>query len=407
MSIPSPTIAIKAPAPGHAFSLRSLVTRSTAEICSPAAPSSFRIPALDGLRGIAILMVMMRHSIFGLETKSRLLGQFIKAGQLTWSGVDLFFVLSGFLIGGILLDARTSSRYFQTFYIRRAYRIFPLYGLITAVFLLRYLPFHFIHVFATQTPLTVPSFSYVTLTQNIWMVPIGWFGPPAMAATWSLAVEEQFYLTVPLLIRKLTSRALLYFLVAVVCIAPILRAVIAHSLHHGSFACYVLTPCRADALCLGVLAAYLVRCPTFCEQLFLNRISLYLAAFGLFLGVAYMTYKGYDEFSFPVCTIGYTWLALFYASCVLIAVSTNTEVVKRILCNRAVIRLGTLAYCSYLIHQPLVRAGRHFLARFHYPENLSYVLGAFLGIVVTLVLATLSWEYFEKPLLRRGHSATY
>ena len=79
-------------------------------------------------------MVLMRHSIFGLETNARLAIPFLKAGQLTWSGVDLFFVISGFLIGGILLDSRNSPNYFKTFYIRRAYRIFPLYGAVTAFF---------------------------------------------------------------------------------------------------------------------------------------------------------------------------------------------------------------------------------------------------------------------------------
>jgi peptidoglycan/LPS O-acetylase OafA/YrhL len=116
---------------------------------------SIRIPGLDGLRGIAILLVLLRHSFFGMETGSRFLAKILAAGQLTWSGVDLFFVLSGFLIGGILLDARESPRYFQTFYIRRAYRIFPLYGVITALFLMRHLPFHLLPGrFGDVSPLT-------------------------------------------------------------------------------------------------------------------------------------------------------------------------------------------------------------------------------------------------------------
>ena len=106
---------------------------------------SARIPALDGLRGVAILLVLLRHAVFGvssvqgIETHSRSTFLFLATGQLTWSGVDLFFVLSGFLIGGILLDVRSSPRYFQTFYLRRAYRILPLYFLVIGLSLLPHL----------------------------------------------------------------------------------------------------------------------------------------------------------------------------------------------------------------------------------------------------------------------------
>jgi peptidoglycan/LPS O-acetylase OafA/YrhL len=90
--------------------------------------SSVRIPALDGLRGIAILLVLLWHSIFHVSFNHHpLMNRLVGIGSLSWSGVDLFFVLSGFLIGGILLDNRDSPRFFKTFYLRRAYRILPLY----------------------------------------------------------------------------------------------------------------------------------------------------------------------------------------------------------------------------------------------------------------------------------------
>ena len=154
------------------------------------------------------MLVLLCHSVFCMESSSRVLTKLLAAGLLTWSGVDLFFVLSGFLIGGILLDARESPRYFQTFYIRRAYRIFPLYGVMTFLFLMRHLPFRLLpgH-FGDVSPLTIPWWSYVTLTQNFWMAQQGWYGAVAMAVTWSLAVEEQFYLTIPLLVWKLPSRS--------------------------------------------------------------------------------------------------------------------------------------------------------------------------------------------------------
>ncbi len=315
---------------------------------------SLRIPALDGLRGIAILLVLMRHSIFGMETYSKWLSVFLTSGQLTWSGVDLFFVLSGFLIGGILLDARNSPNYFKTFYIRRAYRIFPLYYAVITLFLFRHLPFHIMPgSIGDHSPLTVPALAYLTLTQNFWMIPLGWFGPLAMTATWSLAVEEQFYLTAPLLIRKISPRRLVAALVSVIVAAPLLRILLHYKLPHGDFACYVLMPCRADALCLGVLCAFLVRNPKFWQQLCANRKALSCAAGVLFAGMAWMTYRGYEPFSPPMNTLGYSWVALFYTSCLLLAISTTTGWFQRLLRNRGLKALGMIAYCTYLIHFPL------------------------------------------------------
>jgi len=123
---------------------------------------SARIPALDGLRGIAIGLVLLRHAIFGvtsvegIETHSPFTSALVACGQLTWSGVDLFFVLSGFLIGGILLDARPSPRYFQTFYIRRAYRILPLYLVVVGLSLVPHLFAEFSRL-VPRTPRRSPS----------------------------------------------------------------------------------------------------------------------------------------------------------------------------------------------------------------------------------------------------------
>jgi peptidoglycan/LPS O-acetylase OafA/YrhL len=369
---------------------------------------SSRIPALDGLRGIAILLVLMRHSIFGMQTSSTFLSKVLAVGQLTWSGVDLFFVLSGFLIGGLLLDARQSPRYFQTFYIRRAYRIFPLYGAITALFLLRHLRFHFLPgSFEDFSPLTIPWWSYVTLTQNFWMVLLGWFGPTAMAATWSLAVEEQFYLTIPLLVRMIRPKNLLFVLLSVVAAAPLLRILLRQSIPHGDLACYVLMPCRADSLCLGVLSAMLVRNGRAWNLLLVKRKLLYGLTVALFGGAVFMTYRGYSLYSPFMTTVGYSWLALFYMGCLLIAVSASARGLTRsVLCSPTLGTLGTLAYCSYLIHAPMIQAARRLLElRFSPPT--AWLSGGMFGIALTLAVAALSWKFFEKPLLRRGHTHTY
>lgn len=378
---------------------------------------SRRIPALDGLRGIAILLVLLRHAIFGLDaampaaaTASGQLAWFLAAGQLTWSGVDLFFVLSGFLIGGILLDARESPRYFQTFYFRRVYRILPLYFVTLAIFLFQHLPWMSNLVRAGRfQPLEIPWWAYATFTQNFWMAGVGTLGLSSASVTWSLAIEEQFYLTVPWVIRKVRLRHLAAVLIAVIVAAPIVRVVLRLMLGgHRGIACYVLTPARADGLSLGVLCALLLRRERVWDWAVGNLRWLRIVALVLLCGVVFMTWRQYDAFSDAMTGWGYSWLAFFYAAFLLLAVVDTWEVLEKILRNRALMGLGTLAYCVYLIHVSVMQSVRHpLMAHFAGSPRLAWVLGGILGAGVSVVLASLSWKYFEKPLLRRGHRYQY
>ncbi len=373
---------------------------------TPVVPSSIRIPALDGLRGVAILLVLLYHAVFQFQAGSPFLASLLVAGRLTWSGVDLFFVLSGFLIGGILLDVRESPRYFSTFYIRRAYRILPLYGVVLALFSLR-----FVHQAAGPlgnfSPSAVPWIAYVTFTQNIWMGVLGTFGAGAMAATWSLAVEEQFYLTIPIVIKKIARSYLVLVLVLVVILAPLLRTALYLFFKQGSFAAYVLMPCRADSLCMGVLCALTVRTPRCWESLLAHRPRLYWATGLLFLGLLALTHRGYELSSWMV-TIGYSWVELFYSACLLIALTAKGGLAERVLCNRFFMQLGMLAYCIYLLHLPLIEASRRLLGlHWNYDSTMTQFLGGLMGVVLTIVIARFSWTLFEKPLLRRGHAYKY
>src|SRR5947209_6904169 len=162
---------------------------------------------LDGLRGLAILMVVSFH--------------YNLAPFLGGVGVDLFFVLSGFLLGGTLLDKREASNYFKAFYTRRVCRIFPLYFLslflfvillLAAPFTLGWLLFGDSIRFLLGDPL--PLWSYFTFTQNFAMVDQGVWGIPWLGHAWSLAVVEQFYLILPVLIRFVSREKLPYVFAA-------------------------------------------------------------------------------------------------------------------------------------------------------------------------------------------------
>jgi len=358
------------------------------------------------LRGIAILLVLLCHAVFfELHSSSKFLSPLLTIGKLTWSGVDLFFVLSGFLIGGILLDAKDSPHYFKTFYARRAYRILPLYAVLLAVFSLRFLTARgSAGPLGTFTPSPIPWASYVTFTQNIWMGLRGTLGVGTMAATWSLAVEEQFYLTAPLVIRKVDRSHLTLLLISIVMAAPVLRTALLVFLEHGNFAAYVFMPCRADSLSLGVLCALLVRTDRLWQFVFAHRSALCWLTGGLALGLIPIAFGG-DPESRTMVTIGYSWLAFFYTGCLLIAITGANATIQRILCSRSLMQLGGLAYCVYLVHQPLMEASRRALGlRFAYSSTPVHFIGGVIGILIGLGIAKLSWAFFEKPILRRGHA---
>jgi peptidoglycan/LPS O-acetylase OafA/YrhL len=373
----------------------------------PVINSATRIPALDGLRGIAILLVLLCHSVVESGQPA---GMFLTnlrfAGRLTWSGVDLFFVLSGFLIGGILLDAKESPRYYKTFYARRAYRILPLYLVLLALFSLRYIPGHgragAVTGFAASA---IPWASYVTFTQNIWMAWRRTLGAPSMSATWSLAVEEQFYLTVPFVIRKIGRTRLAFVLLSLVAAAPILRTLLNALVDHGNVVCFVLMPCRADALSLGVLCALLVRNARCWRFLLAHRRALCWLTGFFALGLIPLTYWD-QRLTTQIVTFGFSWLALFYTGCLLIAITGASATIQRILCNRILMRLGVLAYCTYLLHNPAMEMSCRLLALVNLSQSAQSICGL-IGVGLALGVASLSWRFFEKPLLRRGHEYKY
>jgi peptidoglycan/LPS O-acetylase OafA/YrhL len=370
--------------------------------------SSVRIPALDGLRGIAILLVLLHHAVFRVQSSSKLLMNVLAPGRLAWSGVDLFFVLSGFLIGGILLDARQSPRFFKTFYIRRAYRILPLYAALLTLYSVRYIPWQgILGPLRSLSESPIPWLSYASFTQNIWMAWLGTFGIITMTVTWSLAVEEQFYLTVPFVIHKIGNSRLILVLLSVLLGAPLLRTSLHLFFRNGNFAAYVLMPCRADALCLGVLVALLVRMPRTWKSLVSRRSAICWATGFLFVGLAAVASKGH-EFSTPMVTIGYSALALFYTGCLLITVTAQSGRLVRTLCNPLLMQLGVLAYCTYLIHVPVIEVCRRILGlRFTYASETTQFVGGLIGVILTLVVAKFSWHFFERPFLRRGHTYQY
>jgi peptidoglycan/LPS O-acetylase OafA/YrhL len=369
-----------------------------------------RVPELDGLRGLAILLVVIWHLFVVVVAWPPGSSFFIAAYFLrwTWSGVDLFFVLSGFLIGGILLDARESKHYFKTFYLRRIFRIVPLYAVavisyaVLSSFASTSPYLHATGLFRDEWPLA----PYLLFLQNVWSGIVGQWGPTWLSVTWSLAVEEQFYLLLPFVVRFLKRPALTFLLVALIVLAPVVRVAL-FDLRNGAFWSYMELPSRLDALGLGALVAVLSRSPA--AWAFVSKHwRLFYVTCGLFtLRILWHTLRGEaGPGSRAMSYSGYTSFAVLYVSLLLIVLIRKQSFLARLARLRTLRYLGGVSYFVYLFHQSVSSGLRALLANAE-TTSAAHLWISVLAFAVLLALAQLSWTWFEKPLIDRGHRYRY
>ena len=333
-----------------------------------------RMPQLDAVRGIAVLLVIIhntpgRYPILWLQ----------RLAASGWMGVDLFFVLSGFLITGILLDSRNSGGYFKNFYVRRCLRIWPLYGsLLLCLFVLIPLmrPSESALIFSARSS---PWWSYPLFLQNFLVRnPSGALG--LLGVTWSLAVEEQFYLAWPWAVRYCSIIQLRRIMLAVICLSPALRLYL--YLHGVDI--YSNLFCRLDGLMAGGLLALLARSSNVHQSKFtpMAWVSLLVA-----VPLAILT-------DFP----GNRWMVhslavLAAASFVYLALFSAQRWFRTLLANRFLVYAGTISYGLYLLHK----------IPFDLAKDLRVTDNPFLVMpivfAVTFGFATLSWNLLEKPFL--------
>ena len=365
-----------------------------------------RVPELDGIRGLAILLVIYLHYVVNSITdwSNPWLRLLARTGIHTWSGVDLFFVLSGFLIGGILLDARGAQNYFRTFYVRRFFRILPIYVLICGTyFTLRTV---FPTIKAHYVP-PLPWYIYAAFLQNFWIARHSW--SPFLGHSWSLAVEEQFYLTLPAIIW-FTPRRFLWKVIVALAVASVAVRCIGYVHYYPAWrsAAYVLAFCRADALLLGVLAALAVRNQRALAILTGRKWLLRSVASAGSAFVAATVLRQWNMTSNVMCTVGYTANAVLYVSVLLIAVTSPASILARLFRLRVLRWLGTIAYCLYLVHLDAQEIVYRLVGYAHPRLIAAYDIFPFtLALAASLLLSHLSWKYFESAMVGVGHRFTY
>ena len=351
--------------------------------CSAFEPRGRRghVPALDGVRGIAILAVFLFHCSLRLQ------GFWGAFGRWGWMGVDLFFVLSGFLITGILLDTRDAApgSYYGSFYGRRVLRIGPAFVVVMAALVLA--PALTGQSAADHLRLVSHEVWYWTFLANVLIATHGWRGViPQTSPFWSLAVEEQFYLIWPSVVRRLSVHGVLRLGLVLIVVVAILRFVLALRDVSGN-ALYALMPTRADLLGWGIVLAALVRIPNGTS---LIRRLLWPALVGgsLVLFAVVVRERSIAFSTRTMVVAGFPAIALL-AAC-LVAIALVHE--PRLLRWPWLTGLGKVSYGLYLWHMTAIVVVAKLLPQ----VNAWLIPVAFLcSLVPTLV----SWFLIEQPAL--------
>jgi peptidoglycan/LPS O-acetylase OafA/YrhL len=376
--------------------------------------SQSRLPELDGLRGAAIFGVLVFHYVYqqGPAAAGCLTAYVQRAVIMWWTGVDLFFVLSGFLIGGILMDQRESPSFFRTFYIRRFFRIIPVYYLWTTVYIVLVAcagAFVTAHAHSGQRPeLGWPIYIHYVFLQNFGLFSLAglagaWFGP-----TWSLAIEEQFYLVTPTLIRFVQPRRLCAVLISFIVTMPALRVLMLWGGHTSRSTISTLLIGRADELAIGVLAAQIWRRPEFRAWVAGHARLLYAVLLSLMAGCGALWKWSPEAQTYGMESIGFTVTALTFGMVLLLALLRPSSPIAVLARIRWLRELGRISYCVYIIHVAVNVMCHAMLLRdtprVSTPKGLAVSL---LAALVTCALARASWTLLENPLLRSGHRYRY
>jgi peptidoglycan/LPS O-acetylase OafA/YrhL len=366
-------------------------------------------PELDGIRGWACASVLIAHCVTGpAQGFAAWVPTFNEYTLwLLLSGVDLFFVLSGFLIGGILLDSKAKPRYFASFWIKRIARIVPVAYLVLATYAAAlFITSHF-NITRFNTWLLAeyrpPLWTFATFMQSLPIALNGYGGPRWMAMTWSLAIEEQFYLLFPFAVYFLPRKRLIAVVIAGIVVAPILRDVFERIFGYW-YAWYVLMPSRMDALMYGVVIALIVRSKV--AFAFVSRFRLILDAVALLILYAIVTNWKFTLWPGPTGVIFPLKQSLFgimWAIVLLRVFTYQNSAFNAIWRNSILMKIGLISYALYMYHQA-VNGLVHGILFNHEPlvETPVQFLAALGVMAIAIGLATLSYIYFESPIRRYG-----
>lgn len=383
--------------------MNTLSISPSAKVPAVAATPLGHIPTLDGLRGLAILLVLVLH-LRVMDAACAVDKWFVRVADFGWCGVDLFFVLSGFLITGILLDTKSQLHYFRNFYFRRALRILPLYYAV--VFLSLVLLPCFQHPkLANFGRIKGDEIWYWLHLCNFSIARAGMFRHGILDVCWSLAIEEQFYLVWPFIVIMCSRRGVIAVCLLLVAAALAIRVWLRIE-GVEPIAVYVLPFCRMDELAMGGLVAALARELTGGLERLVPIARRIAAIAGVGLLAMWATGDNYNAKAVFTQTIGFSLLAFFFSAVlVLAACATPRSWLRHWLDNKWMISLGKYSYAIYLFHLPIRAVVRDAI---YGPDKFvvfcgSMIPGQLIFYAVSgafaFVAAWLSWHFYESRWL--------
>lgn len=344
--------------------------------------SKTHMPVLDGVRGLAVLLVIIFH--------------FYSVG-FGWLGVDLFFVLSGFLITGILIDSREKKNFFKNFYARRTLRIFPLYYFSLIAFYIvtsSGIVEHKDPVFFKEN-----SAWYFLYIQN-WLYAIkGWPRDHVLNHFWSLAIEEQFYLFWPLVVYFIPLKRLLTACISLIILSISMRYITWYAGATENPVQFVATFCRLDGLAIGAVIAVLIRqrqeiLLKLCKWLFAITIPLIIILY------AFAQTMKYDNYYYE--TIGFTIFDLFWGAVLISCFLPQFGFTRSIFNMQWLTWLGKYSYGIYVYHWIIYQLSWPWfrsMAGDPLISDVRYTYGT-ICLVATLIVSVLSYRFLELPLLK-------
>ncbi len=367
------------------------------------------VPELDGIRGWACLSVLILHCLSGI-TSNDVPGMAFFNTHTLWfflGGVDLFFVLSGFLIGGILLDSKDKPHFFSRFWIRRIGRIIPVAYLVFATYAVALLVVSHFNITRFDTWLLqeprAPLWTFPLFMQSLPIAFNGFDGPRWVAMSWSLAIEEQFYMLFPFAVYFLPRKRLVAVVIVGIVAAPILRDVLERYFGHW-YGPYVLLPSRMDVILYGVAVALIVRNET--AFALACRFRRWLDAIALLFLVVML-----GNWRWPIWPgasdippLKQSMLAIMFGIVILRVFTYQAgDILNRIWRNTILAKIGLISYALYMYHQT-VNGLLHGIIFGREPKitEWSHLLVAVAVVTVSIGLATLSYIYFETPIRRRA-----